>query len=85
MAISLQLMEDPSQAIRQQRDADSVHDEAPLRIDCSTCTIRPTGCADCVVSVLIGLPEELDHTEQQAISVLSDSGLIPPLRLRLAD
>ncbi|SOE02851.1 hypothetical protein [Blastococcus haudaquaticus] len=27
-----------------------------MLIDCDTCTARPTGCADCVVTVLLGAP-----------------------------
>jgi hypothetical protein len=27
-----------------------------MLIDCETCTARPTGCADCVVTVLLGAP-----------------------------
>jgi len=45
-------------------------------------------CGDCVVTVLLGAPPagiELDAGERQAIAVLADSGLIPPLRLVSAD
>ena len=27
-----------------------------MLIDCDTCTARGTGCADCVVTVLLGAP-----------------------------
>jgi hypothetical protein len=27
-----------------------------MYIDCDTCTVRGTGCADCVVTVLLGAP-----------------------------
>ncbi|MGY1624104.1 hypothetical protein ACI789_18045 [Geodermatophilus sp. SYSU D00965] len=27
-----------------------------MLIDCETCTVRGTGCADCVVTVLLGAP-----------------------------
>ncbi|MFD2092171.1 hypothetical protein [Blastococcus deserti] len=27
-----------------------------MLIDCDTCTARPAGCADCVVTVLLGAP-----------------------------
>ena len=27
-----------------------------MLIDCDTCTVRGTGCADCVVTVLLGAP-----------------------------
>lgn len=36
---------------------------------------------DCVVSVLIGVPESLSHDERAALEVLADVGLAPRLRL----
>ena len=59
-----------------------------MHIDCDTCEARGLACGDCVVTVLLGAPPagiELDAGERQAIAVLSDSGLIPPLRLVSAD
>ncbi|HZI97215.1 MAG TPA: hypothetical protein VFD41_06780 [Actinomycetales bacterium] len=55
-------------------------------IDCDGCTARPHACADCVVTVLLGMPEmgervELDDAEQAAVGVLAAAGLVPPLRL----
>jgi len=54
-----------------------------MHIDCGTCVVRGLSCHDCVVTVLLGPPPELsfDHDEQQALAVLADSGLIPPLRM----
>jgi len=55
-----------------------------MRIDCDSCQARGLACDDCVVSVLLGHPDrdaELDNAEQEAIGVLSDAGLVPPLRL----
>jgi hypothetical protein len=55
-----------------------------MRIDCDSCQARGLACDDCVVSVLLGHPDrdnELDQAEQAAIGVLSDAGLVPPLRL----
>jgi hypothetical protein len=55
-----------------------------MLIDCETCTVRGLACSDCVVSVLLGVPDdgaELDGPEQDAIGVLADAGLVPPLRL----
>ena len=54
-----------------------------LRIDCDTCLVRGLSCHDCVVTALLGPPPELslDVEEQQALQVLADSGLVPPLRL----
>ena len=59
------------------------HDDA-LTIDCDRCTARGVGCADCVVSVLLGGPPDgvaLDDTEVHAIDVLARAGLVPPLRM----
>ena len=55
-------------------------------IDCDGCRVRGLACADCVVTVLLGMPPafepvELDDAETRAISVLAGSGLVPPLRL----
>ena len=54
-----------------------------MHIDCGTCVVRGLACHDCVVTVLLGPPPELsfDHEEQQALAVLADSGLVPPLRM----
>jgi hypothetical protein len=57
-------------------------------IDCATCIGRPTECADCVVSVVLGSHVggvDLDADEQTAVAVLADSGLVPPLRLMPAE
>ena len=54
-----------------------------VRIDCDTCLVRGLACHDCVVTVLLGPPPELrlDTDEERALSVLADSGLVPPLRM----
>lgn len=55
-----------------------------LHVDCDTCSARGPACTDCVVSVLLGVPGlrvDLDGDEQQALSALAGSGLVPPLRL----
>lgn len=54
-----------------------------VRIDCDTCLVRGLACHDCVVTALLGPPEELslDLEEQRALEVLAGSGLVPPLRL----
>lgn len=56
-------------------------------IDCDTCEVRGRACTDCVVSVLLGPPPELvlDTNEQAALTVLAESGLVPPLRLVRGD
>jgi hypothetical protein len=55
-----------------------------LVIDCDRCSMRGVGCDDCVVSVLLGGPPvdaPFDETEQHALDVLADAGLVPPLRM----
>ena len=54
-----------------------------VHIDCDTCLVRGLACHDCVVSVLLGPPPEIeiDADEERALAVLADSGLVPPLRL----
>jgi hypothetical protein len=53
-------------------------------IDCDRCEVRGEACGDCVVTVLLGPPPglfEIDSSEQTALAVLADAGLVPPLRL----
>jgi len=52
-----------------------------VKIDCDDCAVRGPGCKDCVVSVLLGVPETLLDDERQALEVLADVGLAPRLRL----
>ncbi|OBJ49783.1 hypothetical protein [Mycobacterium sp. 1423905.2] len=54
---------------------------APVVIDCDDCAVRGPGCRDCVVSVLLGVPEILSYDEQVALEALADAGLAPRLRL----
>lgn len=54
---------------------------APVVIDCDDCAVRGPGCRDCVVSVLLGVPETLLEDECAALAVLADAGLAPRLRL----
>ncbi|BCO35591.1 hypothetical protein BMW24_018855 [Mycobacterium heckeshornense] len=53
----------------------------PVVIDCDACAVRGRGCRDCVVSVLLGVPETLLADERAALEVLADAGLAPRLRL----
>lgn len=52
-------------------------------IDCDSCVVRGLACEDCVVSVLLGAPPnvELDGEQQRAIGALADAGMVPQLRL----
>ncbi|WP_425309813.1 hypothetical protein AADG42_13950 [Ammonicoccus fulvus] len=59
-----------------------------VHVDCNRCVARGSGCSDCVISVLLGIPEgevtrgvELEGDERAALAVLAESGLLPPLRL----
>ncbi|MGH3562558.1 MAG: hypothetical protein ACRDTN_12355 [Mycobacterium sp.] len=53
----------------------------PVVIDCDDCAVRGPGCRDCVVSVLLGVPQVLLEDERAALDVLAQAGLAPRLRL----
>ncbi len=53
----------------------------PVVIDCDDCAVRGPGCRDCVVSVLLGVPDTLLQDERAALEVLAEAGLAPRLRL----
>ncbi|MEW5812715.1 MAG: hypothetical protein AB1925_25110 [Actinomycetota bacterium] len=61
--------------------ADSAADCGTVTIDCDDCAVRGPGCQDCVVSVLLGIPETLLVDERRALEVLAEVGLAPRLRL----
>ena len=52
-----------------------------MTIDCDDCAVRGPGCKDCVVSVLLGVPDILLQDEREALEVLAEAGLAPRLRL----
>ena len=52
-----------------------------VKIDCDDCAVRGLGCQDCVVSVLLGVPETLLQDERRALEALADVGMAPRLRL----
>jgi len=52
-----------------------------VTIDCDDCAVRGPGCNDCVVSVLLGVPDTLLADERVALEVLAEAGLAPRLRL----
>jgi len=55
-------------------------------IDCDSCAVRGLECGDCVVTVLLrGSADDLDAREREAIAVLSQAGMLPPLRLVAGD
>ena len=64
-----------------------------MKIDCDTCVVRGSACADCVVSFLtiaagegqlvasdVRGPIELDDEQAAAVYAFSRGGLVPPLR-----
>lgn len=53
----------------------------PVVIDCDDCAVRGPGCRDCVVSVLLGVPDTLLADERAALEVLAEAGMAPRLRL----
>lgn len=61
--------------------SDASRPEAPVVIDCDDCAARGSGCRDCVISVLLGVPETLLYDERAALEALADAGLAPRLRL----
>ena len=62
-------------------DMDADDDAGIVRIDCDDCAVRGHGCNDCVISVLLGVPDTLLADERLALEVLADAGLAPRLRL----
>ncbi|ALR11520.1 hypothetical protein BST43_25230 [Mycobacteroides saopaulense] len=52
-----------------------------MLIDCDDCAMRGPGCEDCVVSVLLGVPQTLADDERAALAVLAEAGMAPKLRL----
>ena len=50
-------------------------------IDCDDCAVRGAACKDCVISVLIGVPDHLRDDERAALEALADAGMAPRLRL----
>jgi len=65
----------------QRRGPESGGTGAPVVIDCDDCAVRGPGCRDCVVSVILGVPDTLLQDEQAALEVLAEVGLAPRLRL----
>jgi hypothetical protein len=55
-----------------------------MHVDCDTCAVRGSACAECVISVRLGAPPEgvqLSAEERRALHVLADAGMLPRLRL----
>jgi len=62
-------------------DLSQGRDDGTVRIDCDDCAVRGHGCQDCVVSVLLGVPDMLLDDERRALEVLAEAGMAPRLRL----
>ena len=60
---------------------DETRDTGVVTIDCDDCAVRGPGCKDCVVSVLLGVPDTLLEDERAALEVLAEAGMAPRLRL----
>lgn len=72
-----------SRVLHQQPGPATGHGES-FTIDCGRCLARPAACGDCVVTALLGPPDDpvsLDAEEGAALDALSTAGLLPPLRL----
>ena len=66
---------------REEVAMDETSDTGAVTIDCDDCAVRGPGCPDCVVSVLLGVPEMLLVDERRALEALAEAGLAPRLRL----
>jgi hypothetical protein len=57
-----------------------------MTIDCGCCEMRGIGCRDCAIAVIdTRNVTYLPKAELRALGVLADAGLVPPLRLTIAD
>jgi hypothetical protein len=46
-----------------------------LIIDCDRCAVRGTGCSECVVSLLLGVPVE--PAVRRAVDLFAEAGMLP--------
>lgn len=71
-------MSDPLSSVR------SRDEEVGVIIDCDQCEMRDVACDDCVVTALLGAGagDDLGGETVDALGVLADGGLVPPLRMR---
>ncbi|MBC6462434.1 hypothetical protein [Actinomadura sp. HBU206391] len=60
-----------------------------MLIECDNCEVRATGCGQCVVTALLGVPAgagiDIGDDELRALDVLADVGMVPPLRLSVPE
>jgi hypothetical protein len=59
-------------------------EEVGVIIDCDQCEMRDVACDDCVVTALLGSGggADLGGDTVDALRVLADGGLVPPLRMQ---
>ncbi|MCL1923219.1 MAG: hypothetical protein FWG15_05115 [Propionibacteriaceae bacterium] len=54
-------------------------------IDCERCLADPSSCSDCLMSMLsdpdYGQPVRFTTQEREALDIMAEVGLVPPLRL----
>ena len=50
-----------------------------MLIDCDTCTVRGTGCADCVVTVLLGAPPGWQGVDPVVVPMTGRAGNPEPV------
>ncbi len=50
-----------------------------MLIDCDTCTLRGTGCADCVVTVLLGAPPGWQGVDPVVVPMAGHPGARVPM------
>ena len=74
-------MDQIDKQVATQFDIGPQRSDEPVVIDCDDCAVRGPGSRECVVSVLLGVPETLLHDERAALEVLAEAGLAPRLRL----
>jgi hypothetical protein len=55
-----------------------------MLIDCDTCTARGTGCADCVVTVLLGAPPGWQSTDPVVVPMTARARVGDPVAEPLA-
>lgn len=52
-----------------------------MLIDCNTCAMRDLACNNCVVTHFLAQPAELAIGEAEALAVLHEAGLVPPMQM----
>ena len=58
--------------------------EKAMILDCNGCVMRDKACHDCVVTALLGPIDGSISEHADVLHVLSDAGLVSPLRLVVA-